>query len=280
MATGVPGICRKHRCLRTGPDAQGKIIGPPCEASGTRMQVTGHRLRCWLCRTPKEAVVFRFAMPAAVARVACSPQSMERPLVLALLFFSVFAAVAVEAPADAAEGKQTGNPPSVSDGLVGREAPDIRLMDHSAKETSLSGLRGKVVVLNFNHPKGCKETCIPDFTLLSELQEKYRDRQFEVVSVLAGFNERTWSNVLSEQKITWKTTIPCRLFDDGEKPEELRKLELPPRDYVEKISDVYGIKRIAANVVVGRDGKVAGVFGPLVSSREDVERAIGRALGL
>ena len=63
--------------------------------------------------------------------------------------------------------------------------PDDRYFgpDAEQKETRLSALRGKVVLLNFNFAEGgCDETCNPDFSILAELQEKHKGDPVEVVS--------------------------------------------------------------------------------------------------
>lgn len=168
---------------------------------------------------------------------------------------------------------------ATAEDVVGQEATEIRLVDHDLKESKLSDLRGKVVLLNFNNWGGCPESCLPDFPLLAELHEKYAGEPVEVVSVLSTFNERTWEEALEKQNITWKTNVPSKLFEDEETPEELRSLEpLPEEDIVEKLSKSYGIKTFASTFVVGKDGLIVGAFGPVSSQKQEVEAAIAKAL--
>jgi thiol-disulfide isomerase/thioredoxin len=168
--------------------------------------------------------------------------------------------------------------------VIGREAPEIRLMDRDLQETSLSALRGKVVLLNFNFGEGgCDMTCNPDFPILAELQKKHEGEPVEIVSVLEIFNDRNWEKALLNRAITWKTTIPAKdsggTPDGRETPEKLQQLEpLSDQAYMVNIFKAYNVRRLASNVVVGKDGTILGHFGSLNGSRQDVEAAIAKAL--
>jgi hypothetical protein len=166
-------------------------------------------------------------------------------------------------------------------GDVGQEAADMRLIDAEQKETSLSALRGKVVLLNFNLAEGgCNETCIPDFAILAELKEKHKGDPFEVVSVLTSFEDQTYESVLQERAISWKTSLPYKLPGrGGVTPEKLRHLEpLGGRNEVSAIFKAYGVDMLATNVVVDKNGTIVGHFSTLNGGRQDVEAAIAKAL--
>lgn len=164
--------------------------------------------------------------------------------------------------------------------MIGQEAADMRLIDAEQKETSLSALRGKVVLLNFNFAEGgCDETCNPDFPILAELQEKHKDDPVEVVSVLTSFDDQSYEDVLRERAITWKTSLPYKLPGRGETPEKLRHLEpLSARGQVGDPFKAYGVKSLATNIVVDKNGMIVGRFQTLNGSRQDVEAAIAKAL--
>jgi len=163
--------------------------------------------------------------------------------------------------------------------VVGQEAPDIRLIDNELKPTKLSDLRGKVVLLNFNHWDGCKDTCLPDFPMLAELHKKYAGKPVEIVSVLSAFNDMTWEDAVEKQQITWKMNVPSKLFPEEETPEKLRPLEpLPEKDSVTNLTKSYGVKTLASNVVVDKDGKIVGLLGPLHDSRKEIEDLIASSL--
>lgn len=174
--------------------------------------------------------------------------------------------------------------PSAEKSTVGQEATDMRLIDANQEETSLTALRGKVVLLNFNFGEGgCDETCNPDFPILAELQAKYSAKPVEVVSVLTTFNDWNWERAMQNRAITWKTTVPEKFLagtvDEKETPEKLKHLKsLETQGYTETLFAAYDIKTLASNVVVDKNGIIVGHFGSLNGSREKVEEAIAKAL--
>lgn len=182
--------------------------------------------------------------------------------------------------AAAQNNAETGASPDAEESIVGQEAADMRLIDAKQKETSLSALRGKVVLLNFNFAEGgCDETCNPDFSILAELQEKHKSDPVEIVSVLTSFADQSYDDVLRERAISWKTSLPYKDPGGGETPEKLRHLE--PLGGMEQdgvLFKAYGVKSLATNVVVDKNGMIVGRFQTLNGSRQDVEAAIAKAL--
>jgi hypothetical protein len=211
------------------------------------------------------------------------PMSKHTPLLLAVFTIILVTTKALaEQPSSPAEPATAAAPEQNE--VIGREAPEIRLMDRDLQETSLSALRGKVVLLNFNFGEGgCDMTCNPDFPILAELQKKHEGEPVEIVSVLEIFNDRNWEEALLNRAITWKTTIPAKdsggTPDGRETPEKLQQLEpLSDQAYMVDIFKGYNVRRLASNVVVGKDGIILGHFGSLNGSRQDVEAAIAKAL--
>jgi thiol-disulfide isomerase/thioredoxin len=209
--------------------------------------------------------------------------SKHTPLLLAVFTTMLVTTKALaEQPSSSAEPATAAAPEQNE--VIGREAPEIRLMDRDLQETSLSALRGKVVLLNFNFGEGgCDMTCNPDFPILAELQKKHEGEPVEIVSVLEIFNDRNWEEALLNRAITWKTTIPAKdsggTPDGRETPEKLQQLEpLSDQAYMVDIFKGYNVRRLASNVVVGKDGIILGHFGSLNGSRQDVEAAIAKAL--
>lgn len=164
--------------------------------------------------------------------------------------------------------------------IIGQEAADMRLIDAQQKETSLSALRGKVVLLNFNFAEGgCDETCNPDFPILAELQEQHKGDPVEVVSVLTSFADQAYEDVLRARGISWKTSLPYKRPGGGETPEKLRHLEpLSGREQAGDLFKAYDVDSLATNVVVDKNGMIVGRFPTLNGSRQDVEAAIAKAL--
>lgn len=211
------------------------------------------------------------------------PMSKHTPLLLAVLTTTIVTTNALAEQPPAPMEPAMAEAPEQNE-VIGREAPDIRLMDHDLQETTVSALKGKVVLLNFNFGEGgCDMTCNPDFPILAELQKKHEGEPVEIVSVLEIFNDRNWEKALLNRAITWKTSIPAKDFhgapDGRETPEKLQQLEpLSDQAYMVNIFKSYNVRTLASNVVVGKDGIILGHFGSLNGSRPDVEAAIAKAL--
>lgn len=209
--------------------------------------------------------------------------SKYTPLLLAVFTTMLVTTKALAEQPSAPAERATSATPEQNE-VIGREAPEIRLMDRDLQETSLSALRGKVVLLNFNFGEGgCDMTCNPDFPILAELQKKHEGEPVEIVSVLEIFNDRNWEKALLNRAITWKTTIPAKhpsgTPDGRETPEKLQQLEpLSDQAYMVNIFKAYNVRMLASNIVVGKDGIILGHFGSLNGSRQDVEAAIAKAL--
>jgi cytochrome c biogenesis protein CcmG/thiol:disulfide interchange protein DsbE len=135
----------------------------------------------------------------------------------------------------------------------GKTAPDFTLNDANGKSVQLSGLKGKVVILNFwaTWCGPCK-TEIPWFI---EFEKSYAPRGFTVLGV--SMDEDGWKAInpyVAEAKINYPVVLGN-----------------------EAVDQLYGgFDALPTTLVIGRDGKVAFLHAGLIG-RDEYEKEI-RAL--
>ena len=147
--------------------------------------------------------------------------------------------------------------------LLGKPAPPITGTDVDGKPVSLTGLKGKVVLLDF-WSTWCPP-CVASVPQLNGLAEKYRDRGFEILGVNV--------DALHEDVKDVKTALPVVrrfLVERGSSWTCLLSGTGP-----DAITKAYGVSEIPANFLIDRDGRVIALelTGPAL------EQAVVRALG-
>lgn len=125
-----------------------------------------------------------------------------------------------------------------------KPAPDFTLNDSTGNPVSLSGLRGKVVLLNFwaTWCGGC-QTEIPWFM---EFQAKHKKDGLAVIGI--STDDDGWKSVspyMKEKKLNYTIMI-----DDA------------------KVSKLYGLDSMPMTFLIDRDGKIAAKHVGLVSKSE------------
>ena len=123
-------------------------------------------------------------------------------------------------------------------------APDFTLNDASGNPVKISGLRGKVVLLNFwaTWCGGCQVE-IPWFM---EFQNKYKNRGLAVLGI--STDEDGWKSVspyMKEKKLNYTVMV-----DD------------------EKVSKLYGLDFMPMTILIDRDGKIAAKHVGVVTKNE------------
>ncbi|MDO8951139.1 MAG: TlpA disulfide reductase family protein [Draconibacterium sp.] len=83
----------------------------------------------------------------------------------------------------------------------GLNSPDIVLPDLNGKETALSSLRGKVVLLHFWAAEDPGSRILNP--LLVDAYQKYKSRGLEIYQVNVGTNRSEWIDAIDEDKLKW-----------------------------------------------------------------------------
>lgn len=136
-----------------------------------------------------------------------------------------------------------GRPP-----LVGAPAPEIILKDLQGQAVKLSGLRGKVVLLNFwaTWCKPCKE----EMPAIQASYDKLRDQGFTVLAI----NELEDTELVAEHVRTYNHTFPVLMDHDN------------------RIANRYGVVGLPASFLVDREGIVRErIVGSLLTEQRITE---------
>jgi peroxiredoxin len=122
---------------------------------------------------------------------------------------------------------------------LGSSAPDITGQDFNKKETKLSSLRNKVVLLDFwaSWCAPCRES-IKD---LAELYKRYQSSGFEIFSFSLDNDFNEWKTASLQDNINWINVSDLKAF-------------------YSKQPAAYKIRSIPQTFLIDREGKIIGIY--------------------
>ena len=86
-----------------------------------------------------------------------------------------------------------------------KQIKDFVLLDPNGKKISTKSLRGKYVILDF-WASWCRP-CIAEFPDFKKLHKKYRNKNFEILSISVDKSSEAWLKALKKQQLTWLQAI-------------------------------------------------------------------------
>lgn len=120
---------------------------------------------------------------------------------------------------------------------IGSSAPDFTLLTHKGKNIKLSGLKGKVVLLNF-WATWCTP-CIVELPSMEKLLKNFRWEDFEILAISI---DNSWKDI--DEFHAQLGQLPFPILLDQEK----------------KVINLYGIRRIPESVLIDKKGTIAQIF--------------------
>ena len=120
----------------------------------------------------------------------------------------------------------------------GETAPEIVMKDLKGKKQKLSGLRGKIVLIDFwaSWCAPCRKV-MPDLVLL---YEQYKDKGFEIYGISIDNKKSDWKKAIAEDHITWMQVSEYGGWDG-------------------KTALAWNINEIPASFLLDKEGKVIAI---------------------
>lgn len=152
--------------------------------------------------------------------------------------FAVFAKSFVEEfkekdpKTSAAVAKKIAN---VSQLMVGGTAPDFTQDTPDGLPLTLSGMRGKVVLIDF-WASWCGP-CRKENPNVVKVYEKYKDQGFDILSVSLDSNKDRWLSAIAKDNMTWAHVSDLKGWKN-------------------EVAQMYGISSIPATILLDKDGKI------------------------
>ena len=120
---------------------------------------------------------------------------------------------------------------------IGSDAPDFTQATPEGGSITLSGLRGKVVLIDF-WASWCKP-CRMENPNVKRVYEQYKGKGFEILGVSLDRDKASWTGAIAQDGLPWKHVSDLAFWNNA-------------------AAQQYGVSSIPYTVLVGKDGKVLG----------------------
>lgn len=118
---------------------------------------------------------------------------------------------------------------------IGKVAPDFSLPDTAGVNVSLSGFRGKYVLIDF-WASWCPP-CRRENPNLVKAYQNYKDKNFTIIGVSLDNDKSKWMNAIAADGLTWTHVSDLNYWDS----------EIPA---------LYGVRGIPANILLDTNGVI------------------------
>lgn len=125
---------------------------------------------------------------------------------------------------------------SQSSVTVGTEAPAFTQLDIDGNEVSLSDFKGKYIILEF-WGSWCVH-CRKSHPHLVELYEKYKGKNFDIISLAANDKREAWLKAIKEDKLLWS------------------QINLAENKAKQDVAKLYGIKAYPTKILIDPKGVI------------------------
>lgn len=121
-------------------------------------------------------------------------------------------------------------------------------------EISLSGLKGRVVLLDFWSTR-CAP-CIAEMPELKALYADFHDRGLEIIGISLDEDLGVLDDYLEKENLHWPQIADGKVWDS-------------------RLAKYYGVRRLPRTFLIGRNGKIVAVRPGVATLRPAIERAVG-----
>ena len=165
------------------------------------------------------------------------PKNSKFRMAAAIVGLAAFAAATIwinyEVKVDVEQGRSRGSVDTMGNLKVGEMAPDFSLLDLSNRTVTLSSYRGHAVVLLDFWATWCGP-CRMEMVDLQTLKDKFKDRNFEILSLDQGEDASVAGSFVNRRKYGFHVLLDA----DGQ------------------VANQYGVKAIPNLVLIDKDGVI------------------------